>query len=181
MEFLSHKKMKGLVATLASTLLVAGSFTEVQAVSSPEKLTNYLAEFPSLGLILNEVSYGPITISDIHLNDGVRMIYAMPGQIIDGDLTYKIDTSQQEFLSRHHLVVGIKGLGGQDCAIHSLGIFNTKEGKADFTLKAPLEPGLYEVRFSYQEAPTCEEARSVWTAEMGEPSSATTIAIIIVE
>lgn len=140
----------------------------------------YFQQYPWLGLIMDEVTYGPITLWDIHLNKGSPLAIVKPGDVVHGRLKYRVDSTDQEAFHRYHLVVGLKGFGAQDCVTHTWGIWDSS-GRGDFTLKAPLEPGVYEIRFVYHEAPTCEEARSVWNSESGEPSSFATIGAIIVD
>ncbi len=176
-----QKKLFNIFAASALMFLVNPLVQAVDCSKSTEAHPySYLQEYPWLGLIMNEVTYGPITLSDIRLNEGSSLAIVKPGEIVNGELKYRVDSSHQEAFHRYHLVVGLKGFGAQDCVTHTWGIWDSS-GKGSFTLKAPLEPGLYEVRFVYHEAPTCEEARSVWNSESGEPSSFATIGAIIVE
>lgn len=138
-----------------------------------------LSQYPWLGLIMDEINYGPLSIWGVQLNQGNQIAIVKPGDVVQGKLSYRVDASQQEAFHRHHLVVGLHKIGAQDCVTHTWGLWDGS-GKGNFSLKAPLEPGLYEVRFVYHEAPTCEEARSVWNNEIGEPSSFATIGAIIV-
>ncbi len=193
MKLLSHNKLFSVMATATSALaflvnpLVQAhtgtqSLVQCMAYSSPDTSHysySYLLQHPWLGLLMDEVTYGPITVSDVHLNKGSRLAIVNPGEVLEGDLHYKVDSTNQEMFHRYHLVVGLKGIGAQDCVTHTYGIWDSS-GKGKFTLKAPLEPGFYEVRFFYQESPTCEESRSVWNDAIGEPSNYTTIGAILV-
>lgn len=157
----------------------AESPTNLVSVAN-KSINDYLPSFPWIGLIMGEVSYGPITVSDTKINQGDRLAVVKPGDLLQGSLRYRVDSSHQHLFHRYHLVIGIKGLGAQDCVTHTYGIWDSKR-KETFTLKAPIEPGVYEVRFCYQGASTCEEARSVWNETMGEPSSYATIGVVVVE
>lgn len=186
MQSVIFKKMIPLFAIATSALFVfaspltAGQTQSVKTVPVVKPVAEYLPTFPWIGLIMNEVTYGPITVSNVHINHGDKLAVVKPGEVLHGSLRYRVNSSNQHLFHRYHLVVGIKNLGAQDCVTHTYGVWDSS-GKGTFTLKAPLEPGVYEVRFLYQEAPTCEEARSVWNADMGEPSSYATIGVIVVE
>lgn len=177
-----HNKLINVFATAAALIFLANPLVQAKDYSptGPSYPYSYVHQYPWLGLVMDEVTYGPITVSDVHINKGGQLAIVKPGEILHGTLRYAVDSTEQEAFHRYHLVVGIKGLGAQDCVTHTYGIWDSK-GRGKFTLKAPLEPGLYEVRFFYQEAPTCEEARSVWKDEIGEPSNFATIGAIIVE
>lgn len=185
MKLYNGKKLINVfTATVSALIFLVNPL--VQAVDcSKSSVSNhssycYFQQYPWLGLIMDEITYGNITISDVHLNKGSSLAIVKPGAVLHGKLRYRIDSTDQEAFHRYHLVVGLKGIGAQDCVTHTWGIWDSK-GKGTFTLKAPLEPGLYEMRFVYHEAATCEEARSIWNNVMGEPSSFATIGAIIVE
>lgn len=183
MKLLHKNKLINLFAATASALIFLVN-PLVQAADCAKSVEShpycYLSQYPWLGLIMDELTYGPITISDVHLNKGCPLAIVKPGDIVHGDLRYRVDSTDQEAFHRYHLCVGLAGIGAQDCVTHTWGIWDSK-GKGRFTLKAPLEPGVYEVRFVYHEAPTCEEARSIWNNAIGEPSSFATIGAILVE
>lgn len=95
-------------------------------------------------------------------------------------MKYKIHAKDENKYELYHLVIGIVGVGAQDCLAHSVNIWNSK-GRSNFTLVAPTAPGVYEVRFLYAEALTCQSARDLWDSGDEDPSSKATIGIIIVE
>lgn len=179
---LKNKFVSVVTATASALIFFANPL--VQAIDCSKSSTAhpycYLQQYPWLGLVLDELTYGPITVRDVHLNRGSQLAIVKPGEVVHGQLRYKIDTSDQTAFRRYHLVVGLSGIGAQDCITHTWALWDSS-GKGRFTLKAPLEPGLYEIRFTYHEAPTCEEARSIWNNQMGDPSSFATIGAILVE
>lgn len=190
MQLLSYQHLKGAIATTTAALvMLANPLVQAQPVADPaltqvvqalEDPVHYLANYPWLGLLMDEVTYGPITVSNVRFNNGSRLAVVKPGEEVHGSLRYRVDSTNQTMFNRYHLAVGLKGIGAQDCVTHTYGIWDSK-GKGDFTLNAPLQPGVYEVRIFYQDAPTCEEARSVWNDAIGDPSSFATIGVIIVE
>lgn len=190
MQLLSFQNLKSAIATTSAALvMLANPLVQAQHVADPalapvvqalEDPFHHLTNFPWLGLLMDEVAYGPITVSNVRFNNGSRLAVVKPGEEVHGSLRYRVDSTNQSMFHRYHLAIGFKGVGAQDCVTHTYGIWDSK-GKGDFTLNAPLQPGVYQVRIFYQEAPTCEEARSVWNDSIGEPSSCATIGAIIVE
>lgn len=175
------------IATLTAAVVLCTGLP-VQATSGlencPKKcfkadLSKYFNSHPYIALLMDKVSYGPITVSNIRINDE-QIVSALPGEMLNGHLHYKVDSSDQELFHRYHLVVGIKDIGAQDCVTHTYGVWDST-GKGTFSLKAPMEPGIYEVRFAYTEAKTCEQARGLWHENAGEPSAYATIGLIVVE
>ncbi len=161
------------VATCAFALLS-------QPVSaSHSKLDDYFQECPWLGLVAEEITYGPITISKVDLEDGSRFVIADPGESLHGKLKYKINTKDIDSLRFYHLVIGLNEQGAHDCVTHSLGVSNSK-GRGKFHLVAPEKPGIYEVRVAFIKAMTCGEAREEWNSGRQAPSSSATIGVIIV-
>lgn len=164
------------------SFVVASTLALSMFINSPvqaSSIKDYIKEFPWIGLISNEITYGPITISNVHINDSDKLVFAHPGEILHGNLRYKVN-SDKEKLNFHHLVIGIEGEGAQDCVMHSMGLWDTK-GKGKFKLTAPTDPGVYQVRFLYNEGITCSKARDAWNKGLQEPSSAATIGVIIVQ
>ena len=155
-------------------------FGETPNVNKKTKVSDYFQEFPWIGLISNEITYGPIAVSNVTLNNQQKLAFVRPNEKINGTLNYRIDASRLDSMHLYHLVVGLYSVGAQDCITHSFGIWNSS-GKGNFTMTAPSKPGVYQVRFSYFEGLSCQAARNAWNARNGDPSSAATIAAIIVQ
>ena len=166
-------------AILCSLLLTSIFGTSLMAVESVgDKISGWVSSFPWVGLIADEVTYGPITIKDLSLGDSGRLVFAKPGEKIKGKLKYKIDVNKLTSWDVHHIILGLKDHEAQSCITHSFGVWD-KEGKATFDLVAPMEKGLYEVRFDYQDAVLCNTAKEAWIHD--QPSSNATIGVVIVE
>lgn len=142
-------------------------------------ISDYVKDFPWMGLISDEITYGPITVYNVHINQSDKLVFAKPGETLHGNLRYKVN-SDKDRLHLHHLVIGIEGVGAQDCVMHTMGLWDTK-GKGKFTLTAPTTPGVYEVRFIYNEGLTCSGAREAWNSGQKEPTASATIGAIIVK
>lgn len=165
--------------TIACLFLGSTSLASLRAVDSPrDKINEYIHSCPYIGLVAKDVTYGPITLKDCDLGDQGRVVIAQPGEVVSGTAKYEIDTEHMQSLHLHHIIVGIKDEQAQNCLTHAIGILDRK-GKASFSLKAPTKPGVYEVRFDYQTALTCNDASKEWRED--PPSSRATVGIIIVE
>lgn len=125
----------------------------------------------------DEIVYGPITISDTRLGDSKQSVTLAPGQKIECCFRYKVDASQLDFLSKTHLIVGLKNVAAQTCVQHAYGVFDST-GTAKFELLAPLEVGDYEVRIASLPGDKCEDAFNAWNVLGEEPSSYATIGIV---
>ena len=184
MQLLNTRKILSVFAAAVASLTFFINPLVQAKDCSQSKMTDqtycYVQQYPWLGLIMDHLTYGNITISDVRLNKGRALAIVKPGEVIHGKLRYSVDATDQSAFHRYHLVIGLKGIGAQDCVTHTWGLWDT-HGKGSFSLKAPLEPGVYEIRFVYHESPTCEEARTIWNSTNGEPSSFATIGAIIVE
>lgn len=165
---------------LSAFLFLTHSLTAGITVEAKKSLTEFIQECPWIGLVASEITYGPITISEVNIHDGDKLAVVAPGEILNGMLKYRVDSKDLQSLHLYHLVIGIKGQGPQDCITHNLGMWSS-EGKGRFTLKAPEKPGIYEVRFLLTQALLCSNARDAWDSDQGIPSSAATIGIIIVD
>lgn len=169
------------VCTLLCSIFLAVLSTQVlPAAESPsDKISEWIKSSPWIGLVAKEVTYGPITLGELNLDKGGRLVIAKPGEEIKSTVKYKINADKLDSWHLHHIVVGIKGQAYPTCITHSFGVWD-KKGKASFTLIAPKEKGVYEVRFNYQEGITCSEAVKGWLDE-NSPSAHATVGIIIVE
>jgi hypothetical protein len=164
---------------LGVLFITAACALPLNAVDSPkDKINKWISECPYIGLVAKEVTYGPITLKHFDLEDKGRVVMAQPGEKIHGTVHYKVDVSELDSLHLHHIILGIKNGGDQTCLTHALGVWDSK-GKASFSLTAPEEKGVYEIRFDYQTCLTCNDALKHWSED--PPSPKATVGIVIVE
>ena len=164
---------------LGSTFLAVTCMMPLHsAESAGDKISDWFSSCPYIGLVAEEITYGPITLKDFNMDDKGRLVIAKPGEELQCSVKYYLDSNQMESWNMHHVVVGIKGEDSQSCITHSLGLWD-KKGKTNFNLTAPSKKGVYEVRFDYEKVLTCGDAVSHWKEET--PSSKATVGIIIVE
>lgn len=162
------------------TFFSLGNLTAGITKDAKRTFNEYMHDFPYIGLVSDKISYGPIKLSKVKIDGRDKLVVAASGEELHGTLKYKVESKDLNSLHLYHLVIGIKDEGAQDCITHSLGFWNA-EGKGSFTIVAPQERGVYEVRFLFTDALTCESARDIWNSGDKTPSSSATVGIIIVE
>lgn len=140
-----------------------------QRMVSLEKRINLLEQ--------ERVEYGPIVVSHVRFNNRKHFSTVAPGQTIQCSFHYKLDSSQQDFLTKNHLIVGLKGVAAENCATHLYGVWDSS-GTANFKLMAPLQPGEYEVRIAYRPGDKCEDALNSWNVLKDEPGSFATVGFL---
>lgn len=172
--------LKKSLCTLLFSIIFTVIFSQIlHAAESPKnKITEWIKSSPWIGLVAKEVTYGPITLGDLDLDKNGRLVIAKPGEEINATVHYKINAEKLDSWHLHHIIVGIKGQKYPTCITHSFGVWDNK-GKASFTLHAPEEKGVHEVRFNYEEGIYCSEAVKAWLND--SPSAKATVGIIIVE
>lgn len=120
---------------------------------------------------VDAVRYLDMEVSNLVLTSKVnsgKVVYAAPGEQIQGEadcVSYR-PTYVAEFTQA---IVGFDGIGAQ------AGI-----GYGPFSLTAPNEPGVYEVRFRYAQANDLEEAIRCWWGVDQVPPEQATIGLVIV-
>lgn len=180
MKIFNTKTMQLLRMTIFTLLFLTNPLFADSSEAKKKPWSEYLEDCPWLGLIADQITLGPIKISDVSIHDGNKLACVSPGETIKGKLKYEVNSTDLESFHLYHLTVGIKNEGAQDCITHNLGMWNSK-GRGHFTLKAPEKRGVYEVRFLLTEGLTCANARDAWNSNKEKPTSAATIGIIIVE
>lgn len=146
-----------------------------------DALQNYLDNYHWKGIVQDEAASGPATLRHLHLNDHRRAIAVRPGEKIEGTIQCALDSSRCSSLSLYRIVLGIKGKGPQTTIGNELGAA-ARETLEKFTLTAPDEPGIYQIRFRVVESLFESSALDSWMDERGnEPDGTTTIGIILVK
>lgn len=108
-----------------------------------EEMTKALEEYDWKGAYQDATSFGPISLSDTTINGHSRAKVVAPGEKLSCETTVWVNKDKMKDLKLQRILVGIKDLGPQT----SFGIPSDKEKKETFTLTAPTEPGLYQIRF----------------------------------
>ncbi|MGZ3634035.1 MAG: hypothetical protein ACXU9U_00090 [Parachlamydiaceae bacterium] len=177
MKTLSFLKPQNLILSMA---LLASTLCFSLSASDPfhDKVNNLISSCPWAGLVADRVTYGPVTISRVNIEDSGRLVFCKPGEKVEGSLRYKINSSKLESWHTHHILIGFQKGRAQSCITHSLGIWD-KKGKARFTFDAPMEKGTYEICFGYYTAELCGDAMNEW--DRHPPSHHATIGILVVE
>lgn len=124
------------------------------------------------------VTYGQVALLGFNLNNSGNKITVRPGEIIPATAMYLYYCPVCQIGSINQIIVGIAGEGAQAC------LYNGSieaQGAANFTLKAPQKPGMYQVRFRYAQAYSCQEAIKYWWNVDHAPTAQATVAIITVQ
>jgi hypothetical protein len=147
-----------------------------------DDLKEYVRTYNYKELIQERAVSGPATITHVEFNDYPLAVVARPGERIDGKLHYYLDKDQCKDLKYHRLLIGIHEDGPQTAVGIGLGYLADQENKERFTLHAPKQPGVYQVRFRSVENFTEGEAKKHWLDAEGQaPSAMQTIGVIVVK
>jgi hypothetical protein len=149
-----------------------------------EDVQNYFQNYDWKGVIQEKAAVGPATVTDIKLNGYHRAVIVKPGERIEGELKVLLDKDQIKDIKYHRLVIGLKDAGAQTAFGVGGGfgyLVGDREHKESFTLIAPTEPGLYQVRFRPVECLTEHEALKKWNDDKGnQPDGKSTIGFVLV-
>lgn len=171
--------MKRLAALLLGSVFAFGGVQADVFSNAAEEIDKLTNEVPGIGLILDSIHFDGISISDFQFENGRKHITVQPGQSFSAKMNYKIDADQLSALERHNFVIGLYDNGPQECILHHYGLRDC-EGDVDVTLTAPLEKGVYQVRFCHSVDLTEAEAHKAWWRGEG-PSAKTIVGIVVVK
>ncbi len=144
-------------------------------------IQDYLDHYHWKGIIQDKATSGPATLKHLELNENSRAIVVKPGEKIEAEIKCILDAKQCSTFGFYRIVVGIKGEGPQAVIGNELGLAAGRT-REKFTLTAPNEPGMYQIRFRPVDALFEATALDAWKDEEGnEPDGKTTIGIIIVK
>lgn len=141
-------------------------------------------------------TYQDIEIKDVNVKHQGEVATVSPGETFGVSLHYEF-TKPSIHGCIIQIMVGYEGIGAQTCIANAL-IWGNKyydhhplyfrgqwhdisKKTVQFAMKAPEEPGTYEIRFRNGMAYLPHEALEYWTPSQGSPPEEATIATIIVE
>ncbi len=143
-------------------------------------IQNYLDNYDGKGIVQGEATSGPATLKHLQLNGHSRAVVVKPGERVEGVVLCNLDREQCSALGLYRVVLGISGRGAQTTIGNELGL-TAGESLEKFSLVAPAEPGVYQVRFTVVDSLFERNALDAWTDEKGnEPDGSTTIGLILV-
>lgn len=144
-------------------------------------IQNYLDNYDGKGLIQGEASSEPATLKHLQLNGHSRAVVVKPGERVEGIVQCNLDRDQCAAFGFYRIVLGIYGRGGQTTIGNELGLI-AGESLEKFTLIAPAEPGIYQIRFRVVNSYFEGNAINAWVDGNGsEPGGTTTIGLIVVK
>ncbi len=173
----TDKKVKDSIDQSAETLKKAidklgDNFTKIQ---------DYLENYSWKGVIQDQASSGAETLSHLRLNNRGKVIIVRPGETVHGEVVCSLNSDQANNLSLYRAVIGLYGKGAQTTIGTTLGAYGGSS-EEKFSLTAPLEPGIYQIRFRTADNFLENKALDAWVDEEGkEPDASTTIGIIYVK
>jgi len=169
-------KVKGAIESAAEAL--KGAVDKIG--NNLEDLQKYFDHYPWKGVIQDRTTSGAATLENLKLNHHERAVVVKPGERVDCSVICHLDRTDCSSLSIYRIAVGIKGEGAQTTICNYLGLL-AGDSVEKFTLIAPADHGVYEVRFRPAEGLTEKEALKAWTDAQGqEPGASTTIGFIVV-
>lgn len=144
----------------------------------------------------NAATYQDIEIKNVNVKHQGEVAYVSSGETFGVSLHYKF-TKPSIHGCIIQILVGYEGVGAETCIANAY-ISHDKyfdhhplyfrgqwhdvtQKTVHFAMKAPEEPGTYEIRFRNGMAYLPHEALEYWTATEGNPPVEATIATIIVE
>jgi hypothetical protein len=144
-------------------------------------IQNYLDNYHWKGVIQEKAQSGAVSLKHLEMNGHSKAVVVKPGERIEGVIQCDLDREQCSPLHLYRVVLGIKGQGAQTTIGNELGVVAGKSTER-FTLIAPSEPGMYQIRFRLVESLLQSTALNDWVDDKGnEPDGTTTIGIIFVK
>jgi hypothetical protein len=146
-----------------------------------EVVQDYFDNYKWKGVIEDTVTFDKVTLENFELNGHSKAIIVKPGERIEGRVHCILDRKQCSLTHFYRVVLGIKGEGAQTTIGNEFGLV-AGESKEKFTLIAPENPDLYQVRFKVVDSLFKGNALDAWKDDKGnEPDSRTTVAFILVK
>jgi hypothetical protein len=145
------------------------------------KAQEYLENYAWKGIVQDRATSGAETLSHLKLNKRGNIVVARPGEVVQGKVVCSLDSEIAHTLHVYRVVIGIDGEGPQTSIGTSLGAYGGSS-EEKFSLKAPMKPGMYQIRFRTTDNILESRALDAWIDEKGdEPGPSTTIGIIYVK
>ncbi len=143
-----------------------------------DKIQAYLEKKMS---IADQVIVGLATLSHLQLNGHHKIAVVKPGEKVEGTVDCHLDRDQCSALGFYRVVLGLKHEGPQTSICNCLGAA-AGDSKESFSLTAPEEPGIYQIRFRVVESLLESTAFMHWKDENGHgPDATTTIGLLVVK
>jgi len=145
------------------------------------KVQDFLENYHWKGVIQDTATSGAETLSNLKLNGRSKVIVAAPNAPITGEVDCFLDPKEASLFTVYRVVLGIQGEGPQTTIGTATG-FSSGVKHEVFALRAPRNPGFYQIRFRTAENYFEDSAMDAWFDEKGnEPDGTATIGIIYVK
>jgi len=144
------------------------------------KIQDHLEKYPWKGLIQNQATSGPETLSHLKLNHRDKVVVVRPGEVVQGQVVCSL-SEDASLLNVYRVVIGLQDQGPQTTIGTTVGALKGSSIE-EFSLTAPTKPGIYQIRFRTANNFLEGKALDHWFDEKGnEPDASTTIGIIYVK
>lgn len=141
-------------------------------------------------------TYSSIEMKNVNIKNQGTSAHVAPGETFGVHADYKFLVPREQH-SIVQIIVGYDGIGAQVCIANGLvsgrryydhhPLYfrgerkDITKGSVDFAMKAPVEPGVYDVRFRYAQAYLPDDAVEGWWDIDKAPPAEATIGTITVE
>ena len=161
------------------SILMSAFFFNAYGESSDPTPDEFSIDFPGKGMIIDQVKYEGIELSNFAFSNGRRYTIINPGDEIIGQVDFKIDKKKLSLFRIHYFIIGLFPNGPQSCLVKSYGLQDS-QGTARFSLTAPEDKGIYQIRFSHGTGITCKQAKKAWWHKHIHPAN-TMMGIVVVK
>jgi len=145
-----------------------------------QTVQKYFDNYQWKGVISDRVAFGPVSLSKLYLNGHNRAVIVKRGEYIDVSVDCDVDKHGLSNIALYRVVLGFKDVGPEASICSCLGATGCKKHE-EFKLRAPEEPGLYQIRFRFVESYTEGQAFREWYDHDGkQPDATTTIGLVYV-
>jgi hypothetical protein len=180
--------MKAFIRALALSCLLSSAYADEstmdklkealqQSGEKIQEIAKSIQDYDWKGTVEDAVYVGPAFVTGATFNGQSRFAVVKPDEAISCEITVDVDENRMKDLKFRGLLFGIKDVGPQ-------ALISIEAGKKTekFTLKAPSETGVYQVRFRPVVSLNMNNAQNDWVdAEKNQPSLKSTVGIIIVK
>lgn len=165
--------------TFFLSILITAFFFNAYGESSDPMTDEFSIDFPGKGMITDQVEYDGIELSNFAFSNGKKYAVFHSGDEILGQVDFKINKKDLSLFRIHYFIIGLFPNGPQSCLVKSYGLRDS-QGTARFSLIAPKDKGVYQIRFSHGTGVSCKQAKKAWWDKHIHPAK-TMMGIIVVK
>ncbi len=151
-----------------------------QAGDKVEEIAKSLRDYDWKGTLQDTYYVGPAFVTGATFNGNQRATVVKPGEEIQCEISVNVNPDRAKDVKYQGLIFGFKDEAPQ--AVVKMNMSKEMAYKEKFTLKAPKESGIYQVRFRPIDAESKADPLKQWIdSEGNQPGMKATIGIIVVK